>query len=360
LLKARMFLAFQRVKAMQAWTAEQIMDHFFQRQEIKALYNAILADFVVRPSQFQGLGIPMVNPEPAYDDHIPLDASKAGPRPGFYYVGGGMGKMVEALADAIRAGGGQIHTGAPVRRITVKKGGVTGIVLDDGHNESADVVLASGGTREAFFGLVGREHLPADFAAKVDNVAYMESVLMVHLGIDFDPTPYQCSALCYYYGTYDIEAGVEHCQQGIYHEGKDGFLIYVPSRHSPELAPPGHHAVTVYTIAPNHLSEGTWMERREELADKLLIEAEKIVPGLRERSQVSYVLTPDDFRTRTHQEHHSFGGAAPVIGKEATPNRTPIQGLWFIGSQSESGAGVPNVIAGTRKAIHRVLKEMAS
>ena len=58
LLKARLFLAFQRVRAMQDWTAERLMDHFFQRPELKALYTAILADFVVRPSQFLGLGIP--------------------------------------------------------------------------------------------------------------------------------------------------------------------------------------------------------------------------------------------------------------------------------------------------------------
>jgi len=357
LLKARMFLAFQRVKAMQDWTAEQVMDHFFQRQEIKALYNAILADFVVRPSQFQGLGIPLVNPETAYDSRIPRQASSAGPRPGFYYVGGGIGQMMEALAETIRAGGGQIHAGTPVHKIEVAEGQATGVVLDDGHCEPADLVLASGGTREAFFGLVGREHLPADFTATVEKIAYMESVLMVHLGIDFDPTPHQRAALCYYYGTYDIEAGVDHCQRGQYHEGKDGFLIYIPSMHSPELAPPGHHAVTVYTIAPNRLSEGTWHARCEELADKLLVEAEQVIPGLRERSQVSVVLTPEDFQARTHQEHHSFGGAAPVIGSQATPHETPIQGLWFIGSQSESGAGVPNVIAGTAKIVKKVLKE---
>lgn len=357
LLKARMFLAFQRVKAMQDWSAERVLAHFFQRDELKAVYAAILADFVVRPSQFQGLGIPMVNPETAYDKRLPRQVSGAGLRPGFYYVLGGVGKLVEALAGAIRAHGGKILAGTPVRKISVEESRVTGVVLDDGHHEPADLVLASGGTREAFFDLVGREHLPAEFAAGVEDVPFMESVMMVHLGIDFDPTPYQRAALCYYYGTYDIEGGVEHCQRGEYHEGKDGFLIYVPSLHSPELAPPGHHAVTVYTIAPNHLSEGTWYERREEMADKLLIEAERVMPGLRERAQVSVILTPEDFRVRTMQKHHSFGGAAPIMGKPATPHRTPIQGLWFIGSQSESGAGMANVIAGTRLAINTILKD---
>jgi phytoene dehydrogenase-like protein len=47
------------------------------------------------------------------------------------------------------------------------------------------------------------------------------------------------------------------------------------------MAPPGCHAVTIYTIAPNRLRHGSWGERREELAEKLLGEAEKVIPGLR-------------------------------------------------------------------------------
>jgi len=356
LLKARMWLAFNRVKAMQDWSAEQVMDHFFRGPELKALYTSILADFVVRPSQFPGLGIPTVNVETAFDKRIPLQVSKAGPWPGYHYVLGGCGQLVEAMAGVIRAGGGQIQTSARVRQISVEGGRVTGVVLDDGHREPADLVLASGGARETFFGLVGREHLPADFAAQVEDVPFMESVLMVHVGINFDPTPYQPAPLCYYYGTYDIEGGVARCQRGEYHEGREGFLIYVPSLHSPELALPGHHAVTVYTIAPNRLREGTWAGRREEMGDKLLAEAERVVPGLRERAQVRVILTPEDFRARTHQEHHSFGGCAPVMGKEGTPHRTPIRGLWFIGAQSESRGGVANVIAGTRKVMRVVVK----
>jgi phytoene dehydrogenase-like protein len=358
LLKARMWWIFNQVRAMQDWSAEQVMDRFFRGPELKALYTGILADFVVRPSEFPGLGIPTVNVETAFDKRIPRQVSKAGPRSVYHYVLGGCGQMVEAMAGVIRGGGGQIRANARVRQIEVADGRVTGVVLADGHREPADLVIASGGAHEVFFDLVGRAHLPADFAARVDNVAFMESVLMVHLGIDFDPTPHQRAALCYYYGTYDVEGGVERCQRGEYHEGRDGFLIYVPSLHSPELAPPGHHAVTVYTIAPNHLSEGTWTERRDEMADKLLAEAEKIVPDLRERTQVRVIMTPHDFRVRTNQEHHSFGGSAPVMGKGGAPHRTPIRGLWFVGSQSEGQGGVANVITGTRKAMHLIQEEI--
>jgi phytoene dehydrogenase-like protein len=175
------------------------------------------------------------------------------------------------------------------------------------------------------------------------------------LGIDFDPTPYQPAALCYYYKTDDLEGAVQRLRSGDYHEGKEGFLIYVPSLHSPGLAPDGKYAVTVYTVAPDTLAEGTWSARREELADKLVAEAEAHIPGLRKHMLTSLVLTPEDFRRRTHQQHHSFGGVPPVIGNQPPAHKTPISGLWFIGAQSESTGGVLNVMVGAQKVAKRIL-----
>jgi phytoene dehydrogenase-like protein len=184
----------------------------------------------------------------------------------------------------------------------------------------------------------------------------MESVHMVQLGIDFDPTPYQPQALCYYYNTNDLEAAVKRLRTGHYHEGKDGLLIYIPSLHSPVMAPSGYHAVTIYTVAPDTLSEGTWSSRREELADKLVAEAERHIPGLRQHTKTRLVLTPEDFRLRTHLKHHSFGGVPPIIGNKPPEHQTPICGLWFIGAQSESGGGVVNVMTGAQKTVRQILR----
>ncbi len=233
-----------------------------------------------------------------------------------------------------------------------------GVELGDGEHSDADLALMSGGARECFFNLVGREALPDDLEAAVDDVPLMESVFMVHLGVDMDPSPYQDAPLVYYYGTYDIEEGVARTRRAEYHEGKDGFLIDILSFRSPSMAPPGQHAITVYTIAPNEL-EGGWEARRQEMTDKLLHEAEKIIPGLREHARVIISLTPEDFGRLTHmREHHSFGGYRPVMGKSGAPHRTPIKGLWFIGAQSESGAGVGGVMRGARKVFNMVRKEL--
>jgi phytoene dehydrogenase-like protein len=356
MLKLRMGLMFRRVKEFQTWSARRLMDYFFNDDRLKALFLGILADMVVLPSEFMGLGLPAVNQETAFDNRIPAKLSAIGPRLTFQYITGGCGNLVAAVAGVITENGGQLHTGSAVRRILVERGRARGVELVSGEQREADLVMVTGAARDCFFKLVGRDLLPPDFATAVDDVPLMESVLMVQLGVDMDPTRYQAVPLIYYYQTYDLESSIGRTRRDDYHEGKDGFLVYIPSLHSPSMAPPGQHAITVYTIAPNRL-EGGWEARRQEMVDKLLDEAEKVIPGLREHAKVTVSLTPEDFAAHTYQvDHHSFGGVCPVMGKSGAPHRTPIQGLWFLGAQSETAGGVANVTVGARATVNEIRK----
>ena len=71
-LKLKMLLKFLKVKKFADWSAAQITDYFFKEQKLKAIFLGILADLVVRPSQFFGLGVPGFNVETAFDKRIPL------------------------------------------------------------------------------------------------------------------------------------------------------------------------------------------------------------------------------------------------------------------------------------------------
>lgn len=355
LLRLRLWRAFNRVKALQNWSAEKLMNEFFVDARLKAVFTSILADFVARPSRFPALGVPVLNVESSFDTRIPRRASLAGQRPSYHYVRGGCGTLVEAIAAMLRDLGVKLYTGTAVERVLIDADRMRGVRLATGQTENADVVIATGGAQETFLHLVGRQYLPSYLGFQIDELPLMESVFMVQLGVDFDPRPYQPEALTYYYGTYEIEAAIARCQRGDYHEGADGFLIYIPSYHSPEMAPDGHHALTIYTIAPNELQEGTWQGRRRELTAKLLAHAEAIIPDLRAHIKTQVVLTPEDFRSRTHQLHHAFGGCAPLMGHEGLGYDTPIEGLWFIGSQSKSGGGVQNVMVGARDAARQIL-----
>ncbi len=355
-LELRMLLAFQPVKDKVNWSGGQLMDHYFKSPVLKTFFLGIVADFVTAPSEFPALGVPSIHLETAFDKRIPTHPGTQSAQTAYTYIVGGCQSLVNAVMGVILENGGKVHTNTTVKRIVIENGGATGVELADGHIEPADLVLASGGMKEVFFDLVGRDHLSADLTKQIESNRMMESVLMVQLGIDFDPRPYQQAALCYYYKTDDLEKAVMRLRIGDYHEGKEGFLVYVPSLHSPSLAPDGKYAVTIYTVAPDTLAEGNWHDRKEELADKLVAEAEAHIPGLREHTITSLVLTPEDFRQRTHQKHHSFGGVPPVMGNKPPAHKTPIENLWFIGAQSESTGGVLNVMVGAQKVAKRILK----
>jgi phytoene dehydrogenase-like protein len=354
-LKLRLWLAFQPLKHLVDCNATQLMDSYFFSPALKTVFLGIVADYVTAPSEFPALGVPSLHLETAFDKRIPTYPGTRSAQTAYTYILGGCQTLVEAVKGVVLANGGKVFTNTTIQRIIIENGKATGVELAKGQLEPADIVLASGGMQEVFFDLVGREHLSAEFIQQVESNLMMESVLMVQLGIDFDPTPYQPAALCYYYNTVDLEGAVRRLRTGDYHEGQEGLLIYVPSLHSPKLAPRGQYAVTVYTVAPDTLNQGSWTERREELADKLLAQAEKYVPGLREHTLTQLILTPEDFRARTHQRHHSFGGVPPVIGNHPPKHQTPIEGLWFIGAQSESGGGVMNVMLGAQKVAKRII-----
>jgi phytoene dehydrogenase-like protein len=357
ILKMRLWLEFQGLTKYATWSGSQLMDHFFKSSKLKTIFLGIVADFVTAPSEFPALGVPTIHLETAFDKRIPTYPGTRSAQIAHSFFRDGCQKMVDATAEVIRTNEGQIRTEVKVTRIILENGVVQGLELDNKQMVEADVVLASGGMREVFFDLVGRENLPEDFIRQLESNRLMESVFMVHLGIDFDPSPYQRAALCYYYETEDLEGAVQRLRTGEYHEGREGLLIYVPSMHSPSMAPAGSHAVTIYTVAPDTLSEGDWDHRREEFAEKLLIEAERHVPGLRAHTRTMMILTPADFRKRTHQTHHSFGGVPPVMGNKPPAHMTPIEGLWFIGAQSESGGGVVKVMAGAEKVAKTILAQ---
>jgi all-trans-retinol 13,14-reductase len=351
LLKLWMGWLYHRLGEKVDWSAARLMDHYFVDPRLKAVFTALLGDLVAPPNRFPALGLPPLNAARSFDARIPRRLSMAGRRPTYHFIEGGCGHLADAVAGTIRENGGSIYTNASVEQIVVEGDRVRGVKLAGGHFEPAEVVFASGGARETFFERVGRVYLPSSFAYQIDELEVMESVLMVQLGLDLDPTPYQPRPVTYYYGTYDIAAAIARCREGRYHGGADGFVIAIPSMHSPDLAPEGRHALNLYTIAPNELERGSWQSRGPRLVDRLLDHAERVIPGLRDHIETQIAMTPYDFRERFYQSHHAFGGCVPMLGQTGPGYETPIHGLWFIGAQSRSGGGIRNVMVGARDAV---------
>ncbi|MDD2261015.1 MAG: NAD(P)/FAD-dependent oxidoreductase [Clostridia bacterium] len=356
LYKLLLIFNFLRIKKYASLNAQQLMDLFFKDDKLKTVFTAILADLCIKPSEFSCLGIPSLNIEQAFDKRIPQ-------RKGFLkhqyfsYIIGGTERITEGLGNTIKNRGSKIYTNTEVVKVIVENNKAIGVELKDGSVDKADIVIASAGAKELFNKMVGRDNLTKDFLNILDDILPMEAVFMVHLGLDIDPLQYQKSELCYYYLTYDIDDAVSQMRNGIYHEGEQGFLIYVPSSHGKNMAPEGKHSVTIYTVAPDRLNDSDWESKKDYYADKLISLAEKYIPELSKHITEKLILTADDYRKLTHLDRNSFGGLVPHISKKSIPHVTPVNALYFIGAQSQSQGGVSSQIRASHKLAKKIIDD---
>ncbi|TFG92037.1 MAG: NAD(P)/FAD-dependent oxidoreductase, partial [Myxococcales bacterium] len=98
-------------------------------------------------------------------------------------VKGGMGALSGALANAVRAAGGEIRCSSPVEGLLLESGRVAGVSLVGGERIAAASVASSADPRSTFFGICEPRLLPADFVRHVRNVKYRGSTARVHLAL---------------------------------------------------------------------------------------------------------------------------------------------------------------------------------
>ena len=341
------------------WSAEKMMNYFFTSKKLQCVFISILADFFTEPSKFQGLGVFALNPEPSFDKRMPAHLNRFAQQYYFYSIPGGISMMVDALEKVITDSGGTIHLNSLVTQIHVKDNIATGITVNETDNLDFDLIIANGGAKEIFYDVVGREYLTAEFIAHLDTLSLMDGVFMVHLGLDYDPSSITGGVCTYYYNTYDFEDGILLAKSGLYHGGKEGFVTHIPTTHTPSMAPANHSALTVYTICPDTLQEGSWENVKEKYTDVLLAYLEEKIPGISKHIVLRSVMTPDDFKQRLHSKHFAFGGLAPETGKMGIPFKTCIENLYYVGAQSQTGGGVNRIITETASLTKKLLKKLS-
>ena len=106
---------------------------------------------------------------------------------------GGMGGVSSAIEAAARGFGAEIRTNARVARLIIAEGKAAGVVLDNGDEIRAKVVVSTLHPRTAFLEHVGAENLPADFASDIGRWKSRSGVVKINLALaelpDFTADP---------------------------------------------------------------------------------------------------------------------------------------------------------------------------
>lgn len=275
---------------------------------------------------------------------------------------GGTGQVSLAAARAARAFGAEIVTECPVERVrmTDRRGRerATGVVLADGTEIAATNVISSLDPRRTYFGLVGREHLDAGFAADLSHYKLRGSSAKVNLALDRLPE-FSCRPGDgpHLQGDIAIAPSIDYLERA-YDEAKYGAFsrrpylnVVIPSLVDPSVAPPGKHVMSIFVqYAPYDLAGGpeTWPSQREALGDAVIETLAEYCPTLPDSIIGRQVLTPWDLETEFGlSEGNIFHGELsveqllflrPVAGY--ANYRTPVRNLLMCGSGTHPGGGV--------------------
>ncbi len=292
---------------------------------------------------------------------------------GFYgHVMGGMGAITQALAASGRKLGVEIRTSAPVAQIDVRDGRARGVVLEDGAEIRARIVLSNADPKRTFLKMVAASELPTEFLHSIRGIKMEGPCAKVNLVLDAEPqftgTSPDASALeRTFYTLVPSLAFAERC----YDIAKFGEIpeelwvdCVVSSNADPSLAPAGKHILTCFVqYVPYHLRQGNWDENRELLGNRVVKKIAEYAPNVPNAIVARQVLTPLDLeRTYGLTEGNIFHGdlrleqlffMRPVSGW--SQYRTPVDGLYLCGAGAHPGGGVTG--APGHNAAHQVLRD---
>jgi phytoene dehydrogenase-like protein len=273
---------------------------------------------------------------------------------------GGMGGVAAAIASSARSFGVTIRTGARVSKVTLAPGSgrATGIVLDNGDEIAAKVVVTSLHPKTAFLDHVGAENLPADFAADIARWKTRSGVVKVNLALaelpDFTANP-GTHLQEHHTGSVEMAPSVEYIERAFIdaREGRAALRPFsdgvIPTSFDKTLAPAGHHIMSLFTQwVPASWSEEPHREELEAYADRVIDTYNEVAPNLKAAILHRDVVGPYEME----HEYGLIGGnifhgelsLEQLFHMRPAPGyadyRTPVPGLYYASSATHAGGGV--------------------
>jgi phytoene dehydrogenase-like protein len=285
---------------------------------------------------------------------------------------GGMGGVSNALAAAAKSFGAEIRTSTPVAQITTKGGAATGVVLENGEEVSAPIVVTTAHPVISFLRLVDRDALPDDFVTDIERWKSRSGTVKVNVAIDRLPvfTSHPEIDPQIHGGTIvlaesldDVENAFQEAVAG--KPSKRPFAdICIPSVFDDSLAPEGKHVMSMFTQwVPHEWSQKPHLADLDAHADRVVARVEAVAPGFTDSILHRQVIGP-------YQMEHEYGliGGNIFHGELSSAQlfhtrpaagyadlRTPVRGLYQAGSATHGGGGVTGIPG--HNVVRQILKD---
>lgn len=272
-----------------------------------------------------------------------------------YYVRGTFQRLADAFVEALHRHGGELVMPRKVERILLDESGrACGVQLDrDGERIRARAVVSNADAFQTFFSMLGRERLDPEFATSLESRELSISAFEVFLAVQMD-----LKGLGVVHETFFAPG---HSADEVYENHARGSVfgcgLSIPSIEDDTVAPSGEHIVCITMFAP---WDRSWKDQKALLTDRLIAEAEKVIPGLGD------AIVFKDSGTPWTMERYSGNRQGAIYGWDSSPKslatrlsmETPIPGLFLAGHWTRPGGGLYAVVTSGQVAAQRVAAQI--
>ncbi len=270
---------------------------------------------------------------------------------------GGNGGFTQVLLRSFEALGGVVRTEVSVDHVVERDGRAVGVVLSDGEEISADVVVSSLDPRQTFTKLVDPDQMPPDLIEAISSYKFQGSASKVNFALSDLPTfpglPGHGPEI--FRGFTNVGPTMDYLEEA-FADAKAGRISRRPfldccmqSTVDPDMTPPGKHIISCFVMyTPYHLAEGDWDSERETLGDIVQETLEEVFPGFGDLVLHREVVTPLDIErvvgiTEGNIFHGELFGSQMFFNRPApgwNQYRTPLAGYYQCGSGNHPGGCV--------------------
>jgi phytoene dehydrogenase-like protein len=266
---------------------------------------------------------------------------------GWPLVAGGMGRLTDALGERARREGATIRCDAPVERIHVRRGRVSGVRLAAGEDVEADAVVSTV-SATVLARLLPDGALPGRLHRRLRIWRSGTAPFKLDYALS-GPLPWRAeepreAAVVHVAGALEeLSRAADESKRGVVPD-RPALVVGQQSLHDRARAPGDQHTLYVYAHVP-----ARYQESDEEVAERVEAQLERFAPGWSSRVLARTLRSP----RQTERENPSLvdgdlaGGSYELDQQlifrpapELCRYRTPLKGLYMAGASTHPGGAV--------------------
>ncbi|HEY5031728.1 MAG TPA: NAD(P)/FAD-dependent oxidoreductase [Actinomycetes bacterium] len=271
---------------------------------------------------------------------------------------GGMGAVPDAIGRAAVEFGAEIRVNSKVARTLISDGAVSGVVLENGDELHAPLVVTTLHPKLAFLEQIESRELPSTFVRDIETWKSRSGVVKINLALaelpNFTANP-GSNQQEHHTGSVEMAPSVEYIERA-FQEAREGRAAtapfsdgVIPTTFDRTLSPDGTHIMSLFTQwVPSDWADEQHQDELEAYADRMVDLYDEVAPGFKDSVLHRDVVGP-------YEMEHTYGlvggnifhgelSLEQLFHMRPAPGyadyRTPIKGLYNGSSATHAGGGV--------------------